>query len=1260
MKKNPVDEYLKKRKNSNRHRNKLLAVILTLSMAVFLTVNMGLRLTGITLTGDGSTAAVESSNDTAESTAETAAEEVTPETAENTAAPENMTGGGTSTADPNATETPAAEDTQQFTLTSAEADGFTVTVSGDPSVLPFPADEMSVSVKAQDVSDLNETQKNLYDTLLASQAEQADQIYEASADEGSTQTEEVDDTTLDAAKQSSEDQSVVTSDGTAVENNNSDTKSSTVTNYLFDVTLKHGDKAVEPTGEVQVSIQSDLFKSTDSDLSIIHLDEVKNEAVDTEAVINTDEGTAVLTMDSFSTIVVTDGTVSNGLIKATDLADAMSQAQNGDTIQLEKDWSGNNSFTISNNLSIDLNGHNITYTGKGNFFTVTNGTLTITDSKSKFYDVYAKPNGDDNVTQPSDNDVINDKDSTLGYSIEDNEYKLVYNEYQIRKNDADVPTTETIIKHTYTTPGYIKGTGGGNLIWVQGGGLIVNSGLLTRTNTSTVASIVYQTGGTVTMNGGYICGSTNTAVGAGIDSTDGELNINGGVIAENTSTNKGGAIYTNNITVNLTGGLITNNTVNCAASNGNGLNGGGGIAVIGGKLNMSGGSVTGNVSNDAGGGLYLGEYATNKQSTEFKMTGGTIASNVASTGEGGGIRLSALSTGTIDASERTIFITNNSTNTKVDWGGGGIFIQGDGNNYQYGGKLYIYNVLIADNSADAYGGGVAACPSGGTAFEMSNAALYNNHATGNRDYLKNHNQHNGKLDDNEDTTFVTSNNYNGYANDFYAVSNNDHSGGKTIATITAGMIGGGSPLWTGRLIKTSDTTNKTLTYDGNNDNYVDNDQDLINGSLEVKYVVGLTSATASNDDNRTRAFSKAEVFISQNSSGVHGGGIMANGTLFIGGHENNVKYAALNINGLKQLLSASTPQNISANDFKFLLLKHEPKYIENAWYYDDSKLQAVSTNDGIGYVASANVQSGGNFEISNVSIKDIISDTNVNNGSFYLIESIGNDDITYDSTIYKITVNYSSSSGKTVINNVTTTNTTYKIKNIFLSKKTSSETDYSPLDNSLYTCKSDGSNSINWDISLTNNSGAATFTNNVKPINLIVRKYSGTSNEAPNTVLGGAVFMLYKDEECKTVAKDNNGNDYSEQKTPSDGDNKGHITFGNLPYGTYYLKETKAPDGYKGLSNPIKITVDKNGVSFTDTSIYHSGESVGTYTVSYTKDSSGNRTAELDIPNSTGTVLPSTGGIGTDWFILGGCGLISIALIYALLMHSRREGGDLG
>ena len=94
MKKNPVDEYLKKRKNSNRHRNKLLAVILTLSMAVFLTVNMGLRLTGITMTGDGDTAAVKSSHDTAESTAETVSEEVTPEAAENTAAPENSAGGG--------------------------------------------------------------------------------------------------------------------------------------------------------------------------------------------------------------------------------------------------------------------------------------------------------------------------------------------------------------------------------------------------------------------------------------------------------------------------------------------------------------------------------------------------------------------------------------------------------------------------------------------------------------------------------------------------------------------------------------------------------------------------------------------------------------------------------------------------------------------------------------------------------------------------------------------------------------------------------------------------------------------------------------------------------------------------------------------------------------------------------------------------------------------------------------------------------------
>ena len=111
------------------------------------------------------------------------------------------------------------------------------------------------------------------------------------------------------------------------------------------------------------------------------------------------------------------------------------------------------------------------------------------------------------------------------------------------------------------------------------------------------------------------------------------------------------------------------------------VNGGGGIAFEAAQMYMSGGYITGNYADEAGGGVYAGFWHDkNGQNSgaldvgaRFVMSGGTVASNYTQNGEGGGIRISGGTEGVVSGpSGSTVYITNNTTMTTKDWGGGGI------------------------------------------------------------------------------------------------------------------------------------------------------------------------------------------------------------------------------------------------------------------------------------------------------------------------------------------------------------------------------------------------------------------------------------------------------------------------------------------------------------------------------------------------------------------------------------------------------------
>jgi len=82
-------------------------------------------------------------------------------------------------------------------------------------------------------------------------------------------------------------------------------------------------------------------------------------------------------------------------------------------------------------------------------------------------------------------------------------------------------------------------------------------------------------------------------------------------------------------------------------------------------------------------------------------------------------------------------------------------------------------------------------------------------------------------------------------------------------------------------------------------------------------------------------------------------------------------------------------------------------------------------------------------------------------------------------------------------------------------------------------------------------------------------------DERTGKVLKGAYFQLL--DEHMNPAKDIYGAPVLEKET----DAAGKIVFEHLSYGTYYLKETVNPEGYKVIANPIKVVVGKPSIGIT-------------------------------------------------------------------------------
>ena len=153
------------------------------------------------------------------------------------------------------------------------------------------------------------------------------------------------------------------------------------------------------------------------------------------------------------------------------------------------------------------------------------------------------------------------------------------------------------------------------------------------------------------------------------------------------------------------------------------------------------------------------------------------------------------------------------------------------------------------------------------------------------------------------------------------------------------------------------------------------------------------------------------------------------------------------------------------------------------------------------------------------------------------------------------------------------------------------------------------------------------------------------------TIAEGAHFELYRAEDF----------DDEQQKPKTDAEvliagttgPNGILPLGTLPVGEYRLVETRAPEGYVPPHSAIQIFVGTDSVTAMQdgrpSEVVQKGDEQQHWVVNQH-----DTTWQINVWNSNGAVLPSTGGTGTGFYYLSG-GILMLAAVILLKRQVQKN-----